>query len=162
MRFEHEVLIQIPFHSAPITYESDPSGTLYVKRFLTTSMHYPCHVGLILSDTSAIEALIVTPLPLQRDCRLMARAIGVLAMRKKENDCSKILMVPSDKLTDNYQHVENYSDLHPLFLDQIKHFFTHCEDEQGRNTVVCEGWLDAQEAHMKIRALTENRDEMIA
>ena len=40
---EFNVIIEIPMNADPVKYEGDKdSGALFVDRFLTTSMHYPC------------------------------------------------------------------------------------------------------------------------
>ena len=38
------VVIEIPMNGAPVKYEVDKaSGALFVDRFLSTAMHYPCN-----------------------------------------------------------------------------------------------------------------------
>ena len=48
------VIIEIPMHGEPIKYEVDKeTGAVFVDRFMSTSMHYPCNYGYIpqtLSD----------------------------------------------------------------------------------------------------------------
>ena len=45
---EINVIIEIPSHSEPIKYEFDKAtGALFVDRFLSTSMHYPCNYGYV-------------------------------------------------------------------------------------------------------------------
>ena len=48
------VIIEIPAHSDPIKYEVDKeTGALFVDRFMSTAMHYPCNYDCIpqtLSD----------------------------------------------------------------------------------------------------------------
>jgi len=40
---EFNVIIEIPMNADPIKYEVDKeSGALFVDRFMTTAMHYPC------------------------------------------------------------------------------------------------------------------------
>ena len=42
------VIIEIPAHSDPIKYEVDKeTGALFVDRFMSTAMHYPCNYGYI-------------------------------------------------------------------------------------------------------------------
>ena len=54
------VIIEIPMNADPIKYEVDKaSGALFVDRFMTTAMHYPCNYGYVpqtLSD-DAIQVL---------------------------------------------------------------------------------------------------------
>ena len=51
---EFNVIIEIPMNADPIKYEVDEdSGALFVDRFMSTAMHYPCNYGYVpqtLSD----------------------------------------------------------------------------------------------------------------
>ena len=43
---QFNVIIEIPMNADPIKYEVDKeSGALFVDRFMTTAMHYPCNYG---------------------------------------------------------------------------------------------------------------------
>ena len=45
---EFNVIIEIPMNADPIKYEVDKdTGAMFVDRFMTTSMHYPCNYGYI-------------------------------------------------------------------------------------------------------------------
>src|SRR5690242_10041017 len=51
---EFNVIIEIPMNADPIKYEVDKeTGAMFVDRFMSTAMHYPCNYGYIpqtLSD----------------------------------------------------------------------------------------------------------------
>ncbi|HET9044850.1 MAG TPA: inorganic diphosphatase, partial [Burkholderiales bacterium] len=62
------VIIEIPMHAPPIKYEVDKStGAMFVDRFLSTSMFYPCNYGYIpptlSGDGDPVDVLVVSPLP---------------------------------------------------------------------------------------------------
>jgi len=66
---EFNVIIEIPMNADPIKYEVDKaSGALFVDRFMTTAMHYPCNYGYVpqtLSDDGdPVDVLVITPFPL--------------------------------------------------------------------------------------------------
>ena len=43
---EFNVIIEIPMNADPIKYEVDKaSGAMFVDRFMSTAMHYPCNYG---------------------------------------------------------------------------------------------------------------------
>ena len=45
---QFNVVIEIPMNADPIKYEVDKeSGALFVDRFMTTAMHYPCNYGYV-------------------------------------------------------------------------------------------------------------------
>ena len=42
------VIIEIPMRADPIKYEVDKdTGAVFVDRFMSTAMHYPCNYGYI-------------------------------------------------------------------------------------------------------------------
>ena len=63
------VIIEIPAHADPIKYEVDKAtGAMFVDRFMTTAMHYPCNYGYIpqtlADDGDPVDVLVITPFPL--------------------------------------------------------------------------------------------------
>jgi len=63
------VVIEIPMHGEPIKYEVDKeTGAVFVDRFMSTSMHYPCNYGFIpqtLSDDGdPCDVLVLSPVAL--------------------------------------------------------------------------------------------------
>ncbi len=152
---EIHVIIEIPAHSEPIKYEVDKNtGALFVDRFLTTSMHYPCDYGYIpetLSDDGdPVDVLVITPIPVNRGCVINCRPIGMLAMTDEAGEDRKILAVPVTKLTGLYQHVQKLEDLPQSLLHQIAHFFTHYKDLEEGKWVKLDGWRDATAAKKEI------------
>jgi inorganic pyrophosphatase len=74
------------------------------------------------------------------------RVVGVLMMEDEAGQDEKILAVPSAKLTQRYDHVNNYTDLPQITLEQISHFFTHYKDLEPGKWVKLLGWRDAEHA----------------
>ena len=63
------VVIEIPMRADPIKYEVDKeTGAVFVDRFMSTAMHYPCNYGYIprtLSDDGdPVDVLVVSPFAL--------------------------------------------------------------------------------------------------
>ena len=75
---------------------------------------------------------------------------GVLRMQDESGGDEKIIAVPSPKLTKRYLHVQNYSELPQITLDQIRHFFEHYKDLEPGKWVKVLGWGDAAEARRMI------------
>ncbi|MFZ4122784.1 MAG: inorganic diphosphatase [Caulobacterales bacterium] len=153
--------IEIPQGGMPVKYELDPnSGTLFVDRFLHTSMIYPANYGFIPNtlseDGDPIDILVVTPTPVVPGAVIRARPVGVLMMSDEKGFDEKVLAVPVDKLNPFYTNVRAYTDLPPLLIEQIAHFFTHYKDlEPGKMASVGE-WADVEAAHERI-TLAVNR-----
>ena len=151
------VVIEIPALSEPVKYEIDKeTGALTVDRFMGTAMHYPANYGYIPQtlgdDGDPVDVLVVTPIPLVHGCVIRCRPVGVLVMSDESGQDEKLLAVPFKKLTPLYEGVQEYTDLPPLLLDQIKHFFEHYKDLEPGKWVKLDQWLGADDA---CRIITE-------
>lgn len=149
------VIIEIPAHSEPIKYEVDKeTGSLFVDRFLSTSMVYPCDYGYIpktlSEDGDPVDVLVITPIPVNRGCVIRCRPIGMLIMTDEAGDDRKILAVPVNKLTNLYDNVQKLADLPPPLLHKITHFFAHYKDLEEGKWVKLEDWTDADAAKKEI------------
>jgi inorganic pyrophosphatase len=152
---EINVIIEIPSHSDPVKYEVDKeTGAMYVDRFMTTAMHYPCNYGYVphtLSDDGdPVDVLVATPVPLISGAVVRCRPIGVLKMTDESGDDAKVLAVPIDKLCKAYRNVQDFRDMSPVILDQIAHFFEHYKDLDEGKWVRVEGWAGMEEAKQEI------------
>ena len=152
---EINVIIEIPAHSDPVKYEVDKeTGAMFVDRFMTTAMHYPCNYGYIprtLSpDGDPVDVMVVTPHPLVSGAVVRCRPLGVLKMTDESGDDAKVLAVPISKLCKSYARMEGIEDLAPNMLDQIAHFFEHYKDLDEGKWVRVEGWGSAEDAQREI------------
>ena len=149
------VVIEIPMNGDPIKYELDKTtGALFIDRFMSTSMHYPCNYGYIphtLSDDGdPVDVLVVTPFPLIPGVVVRCRPISMLKMVDEAGGDEKLLAVPIDKLTPIYREVQSARDLPELTTSQITHFFQHYKDLEAGKWVKVEGWVGAEEAKQAI------------
>ena len=60
------------------------------------------------------------------------------------------MAVPVDKLSTIYQDVKEATDLPPLLLQQVEHFFENYKDLEKGKWVKVQGWADADEARREI------------
>ena len=149
------VIIEIPSNSSPIKYEIDKkSGFLFVDRFISTPMFYPCNYGYInksLSlDGDPLDVLIPTPYPLISKSVIRARTIGMLNMRDESGIDKKIIAVPHNTISVEYNHVQGIKDLPDLLIKQIEHFFLHYKDLEEEKWTKIVGWSDYIEAEKEI------------
>lgn len=149
------VIIEIPSHSDPVKYELDKTtGAMFVDRFMSTAMHYPCNYGYVphtlSKDGDPIDVLVVSPCPLIPGSVIRCRPIGVLKMADESGDDAKILAVPVDKICKTYRSVRGFRDMPGDTLDQIAHFFEHYKDLDEGKWVRVEGWADIDEAKQEI------------
>ena len=160
------VIIEVPVGGEPIKYEMDKdSGTLFVDRFLYTSMRYPGNYGFVphtLSDDGdPIDVLVANTRAITPGAVVNCRPIGVLLMKDEAGGDEKVVAVPSGRLTRRYENVHDVADLPQITLDQIAHFFEHYKDLEEGKWVEVERWGDAAEAKQLIveaiaRAAVEN------
>ena len=149
------VVIEIPMHAEPIKYEVDKeTGAMFVDRFMSTAMHYPCNYGYIphtlSGDGDPVDVLVLSPFPLITGVVLRCRPVGMLKMEDEAGEDTKLLAVPIDKLTSLYRTVNSPRDLPELTLAQIAHFFQHYKDLEPGKWVKVEGWVGPQEAKQEI------------
>lgn len=152
---DFNVIIEIPAHGEPIKYEVDKAtGAMFVDRFMSTAMHYPCNYGYVphtLSDDGdPVDVLVITPNPLATGVVVRCRPVGMLKMEDEAGIDAKVLAVPIDKLTALYRDIESPRDLPESILNQISHFFEHYKDLEAGKWVKVKGWVGAAEAKTEI------------
>ncbi len=152
---EVNVVIEIPANADPIKYEVDKdTGTLWVDRFMSTPMFYPCNYGFVndtLSlDGDPVDVLVPTPYPLQPGSVIKCRPIGVLKMTDESGEDAKVIAVPVSKLTKEYDHLKDINDLPELLKSQIVHFFERYKDLEAGKWVKIDGWADINEAKAEL------------
>lgn len=151
------VIIEIPAHSDPVKYEVDKTtGAMFVDRFMSAAMFYPCNYGYIphtlSEDGDPVDVLVVSPVALISGSVIRCRPVGMLNMTDESGRDQKILAVPMDKLTTLYRHVQEAKDLPEPLLNQISHFFEHYKDLESNKWVKIDGWEDAKSAKNEIQA----------
>ena len=154
------VVIEIPANHAPIKYEIDKeTDSLMVDRFMTAPMFYPANYGYInntlADDGDALDVLVVTPYPVSPGSVIRARPVGVLNMSDEAGQDSKLIAVPHTKLSKEYNDINEYTDLPPLLIKQIEHFFENYKDLEDGKWVKVEGWAGADEARRQILEAAE-------
>lgn len=142
---EFNVIIEIPMNADPIKYEVDhDTGALFVDRFMSTAMHYPCNYGYIpntlADDGDPVDVLVITPVPLIPGVVVTCRPLGVLKMDDEAGGDNKLLAVPIDKILSIYSAWKKPEDLNPLRLRTIQHFFEHYKDLEVGKWVKILGW----------------------
>jgi inorganic pyrophosphatase len=113
-------------------------------------MRYPGNYGFIPNtlsgDGDPCDVIVANTRAVVPGAVMNCRVVGVLMMEDEAGQDEKILAVPSAKLTQRYDHVNNYTDLPQITLEQISHFFTHYKDLEPGKWVKLLGWRDAEHA----------------
>ena len=154
------VLIEVPIGGEPVKYEFDKkSGAIFVDRILHTPMRYPCNYGFIpqtlCDDGDPLDCLVMTRWTLMPGTVTAARPVGVLYLEDEAGGDEKILAVPITKISPYYKDVENYTDLPPIVVEQIEHFFTHYKDLEPEKWVRVGRWGGREEAYRVVAEALE-------
>jgi len=149
------VIIEIPMLADPVKYEVDKeTGAVFVDRFMSTAMHYPCNYGYVprtlSGDGDPVDVLVLSPLPLITGVVVRCRPIGMLRMKDEAGEDTKLLAVPIDKLTSQYRGVHSPRDVPEAQLAAIRHFFEHYKDLERGKWVKVQGWVGAAAAKKEI------------
>ena len=149
------VIIEIPMNANPVKYEVDKAtGAVFVDRFMSTAMHYPCNYGYVprtlSGDGDPVDVLVISPFPLITGVVLRCRPVGMLRMRDEAGEDTKLLAVPIDKLTSQYRGIRSPRDVPPTRLAAITHFFEHYKDLERGKWVKVQGWVGAAAAKKEI------------
>ena len=83
---------------------------------------------------------------------MACRVVGVLIMQDEQGGDEKLIAVPASRLTQRYDHVQNYTDIPSITLQQIEHFFAHYKDLEPGKWVKISRWGDAEEARRMLMA----------
>jgi inorganic pyrophosphatase len=71
-------------------------------------------------------------------------------MEDEAGSDEKLIGVPAPKLTQRYDHVQNYTDLPEITVKQIEHFFRHYKDLEPGKWVKIVRWGDADDARRMV------------
>ncbi|MGA3302961.1 MAG: inorganic diphosphatase [Methylovirgula sp.] len=163
--YDVNVVIEVPIGGEPIKYEMDKAaGALVVDRFLYTAMRYPGNYGFIphtLSDDGdPCDVVVANTRAIVPGAVISCRVVGVLLMQDESGGDEKIIAVPSDRLTKRYAHMQDYTDLPDITIQQIEHFFTHYKDLEPNKWVKIIRWGNAEEARkLVLEALERGKKE---
>ncbi len=147
------ILIEIP-QGGQVKYEVK-EGTLFVDRFLYTSMQYPFNYGFICGtkgeDGDPLDAIVLSSLPVQAGVILPSQPIGLLEMEDEEGIDTKIIAVPTAKIDPIFGSYKDVDDLPEMVKSKIKHFFEHYKELEPGKWVKVKNWKDAKEAKELIK-----------
>jgi inorganic pyrophosphatase len=152
---DFNVIIEIPMNADPIKYEVDKeTGAMFVDRFMSTAMRYPCNYGYVphtlSGDGDPVDVLVLSPVPLITGVVVRCRPIGMLKMTDEAGEDTKVLAVPIDKLSSLYRQIVTARDLPDLVTSQISHFFEHYKNLEPGKWVKLMGWVGPEEAKEEI------------
>jgi inorganic pyrophosphatase len=152
---DFNVIVEIPMNADPIKYEVDKAtGAVFVDRFMSTAMHYPCNYGYVpmtlADDGDPVDVLVITPYALTPGVVVTCRPLGVLMMDDEAGGDAKLLAVPIDKVLPIYSHWNKPEDINQMRLKAIQHFFEHYKDLEAGKWVKVKGWEGPEAAKREV------------
>ena len=158
------VVIEIPQNHDPIKYAVDKdTGCLFVDRFMSAPMFYPCNYGYINNtlslDGDPVDVLVPSAYPLQPGSVIRCRPVGVLKMTDESGEDAKVFAVPHTKISKEYDHMHDVDDISALMQAQIQQFFERYKDLESGKWVKVDGWADVQAAREEILSSAKRYQE---
>jgi len=152
---DFNVIVEIPMNADPVKYEVDKeTGAVFVDRFMTTAMHYPCNYGYVprtlSGDGDPVDVLVISPFALITGVVLRCRPVGMLRMEDEAGEDTKLLAVPINRLTSQYRGIRSPRDVPEARLAAIQHFFEHYKDLEPGKWVKVKGWVGPAAAKKEI------------
>lgn len=150
------VIIEISANSNPIKYEvNKKTNTIFVDRFLSTTMFYPCNYGYINNtlslDGDPVDVLVPTPYPLIVGCVIHCRPVAMLDMIDESGHDCKIIAVPNNTISKQYESIQDVNQLPETLRNQISHFFKHYKDlDNNKKWTKIKNWKNVDIAKTEI------------
>lgn len=150
------VIIEVPMNADPVKYEMDKeSGAIFVDRFVSTPMYYPCNYGFIphtlSEDGDPADVLVVSDFPVVPGAVIEAKPVGVLIMEDEKGMDEKIIAVPAEKLNSHFEHIDSIENLSEKLVNKIQHFFERYKDLEEGKWVKVKGFEGADKAKQLIK-----------
>lgn len=137
-----------------IKYEFDHElNSLVCDRILYTPFLFPFNYGFIPNtlsgDGDPIDALIYMDESLIPGSQIKCRVIGSLETIDENGEDTKVIMVPTKKVSPSESYIETIDDLPKIFIEKVKYFYEHYKDlEKGKHVKI--GSLLNKEESLKI------------
>ena len=155
-----DMIVEVPYQSS-IKYEYDKTAQkIRCDRILHTAMAYPGNYGYfpdtLSGDGDPLDVLLLLERPLHPGTIINVKLIGVLNTEDEKGQDEKILAVPSEKIDPSYKSINEPSDLPPIQINMVRHFFEHYKDTEPDKWVrvgTIEGSKRAAEIYKKSRQL---------
>ncbi|MCV2499883.1 MAG: inorganic diphosphatase [Candidatus Lightella neohaematopini] len=153
---ETYVIIEISYNSNPIKYEINKNNNLiFVDRFIPSPVFYPCNYGYINNtlslDGDPIDALVITPYPLNIGTVILCRPLGLLKTIDESGKDVKLIMVPSNKICNDYNNIIDIDDISKSLKSKITYFFENYKKLESKKWTKIYGWGNKEEAKKEMK-----------
>ena len=124
-----------------IKYEYDHNlNTLICDRILYTPFMFPFNYGFIPNtlsgDGDPLDVLIYMEESLIPGSYIKCRIIGALETEDEKGIDTKIIMVPTKKVSPNEANIEAIKDLPNMFIEKVIYFYKHYKDLENKQVII--------------------------
>jgi len=157
------IVIEIPKGSRNKIEYREATDSFELDRVLYSTVFYPTDYGFIPQtrdeDGDALDAMVLTTIPLFTGCTLEGRAIGLMKMVDGGEVDDKILFVPTND--PHFNHIQSLDDVDEHTIKEIAHFFQTYKLLQKKEVVI-EGWHSKEEAAAVIEKCYKMESDRLA
>ena len=149
-----EILVYIEISKDTIIkYELDHElNALICDRVLYTPFMFPFNYGFIpktlSGDGDPLDAIVYMNETLVPGSYIRCRIIGALETEDEKGNDTKLILVPSKKVSPQEANIEEIKDLPNMFIEKITYFYKHYKDLEKKEVII--GKLLDKEAAINI------------
>ena len=146
-----EILVYIEISKdTNIKYELDHElNALICDRVLYTPFMFPFNYGFIpktlSGDGDPLDAIVYMNETLVPGSYIRCRIIGALETEDEKGSDTKLILVPSKKVSPQEANIEEIKDLPNMFIEKITYFYKHYKDLEKKEVIIGK-LLDKEEA----------------
>ena len=146
-----EILVYIEISKdTNIKYEFDHElNALICDRVLYTPFMFPFNYGFIpktlSGDGDPLDAIVYMNETLVPGSYIRCRIIGALETEDEKGSDTKLILVPSKKVSPQEANIEEIKDLPNMFIEKITYFYQHYKDLEKKEVIIGK-LLDKEEA----------------
>ena len=135
-----EVFIEIA-KGTNIKYEYDHNlNSLICDRILYTPFMFPFNYGFVPNtlsgDGDPIDVLIYMEEALVPGSYIKCRIIGALETEDDKGNDTKLIAVPTKKVSPHEENIESIDDLPSIFIEKVKYFYKHYKDLENKKVII--------------------------
>ena len=154
-----DCVVEIPKGSRNKYEWDEEAQAMRLDRFLSSSVVFPTDYGFVDGTVGPdggdpLDVLVAVSEPTFPGCRILARPVAVLKMRKDGEPEEKVLAVPCDD--PGWQDVDDVDGVPRQLLEEVADFFPMYLKHDGAEVEI-DGWHGAEAAGEVVEAARERR-----
>ena len=128
-------------------------------------MSYPGNYGYIPNtlggDGDPLDILVLCDYQINPGVIIECKVLGVLLMEDEEGLDEKIIAIPSDNVDPTSKFMNQITDISPIVLEKIKHFYEHYKDNEKNKWCKVDKYESKEHAIQLIQNYTINNNNKL-